>query len=319
MMKPQLWRLGLAGCLAAGAVQAQTNSIILFSTGFEITEGYNPAFTLRDQNLWTGEGSGGNGLVTNYFAGQGQQAFIGFFAPTGQDTFLTLWRPINYRPPAQPPVQVQFSVQMSILDSTNGFYDDFRWSVYNQSGQRLFTLNFNNADWLIYYSLDDTNGFIATGQGFAVDSLYELTLSLDFGRNQWSAALEQTPLATNLPLTTTGAELTLGDVDAVWVLGEPPMAGDNYMVFDNYQVRVAELPPPAPPSLRPGSYSPTSGFVLQAIAQPGQTLVLETSSNLKLWTPLRTNTVDASGHLDLWDATAAGQPLRFYRTRLRSP
>ena len=319
MRRPRLWCLGLAGCLTVGWVQAQTNSIVLFSTGFEAAEGYNLAYTLRDQNLWTGEGSGGNGLVTNYFAGQGQQAFIGYFAPTGQDTFLSLWRPINYTPPAQPPVRVQFSVQMSIIDSTTGFYDDFRWSVYNQLGQRLFSLNFNNADLHLYYSLNDTNGFIATGQSFAVNDLYDLTLTMDFGRNQWSATLEQTPLVTNLPIATTSAELTLGDVDAVWVLGDPAMAGDNYMVFDNYRVLVTELPPPAPPSLKPGSYLPTAGFVLQAIAQPSQTLVLEFSNNLKLWTPLRTNTVDASGRLDLWDATAAGQPLRFYRTRLLSP
>jgi hypothetical protein len=37
------------------------------------------------------------------------------------------------------------------VDSDNFAYDSFEWSVFNLSGERLFTLDFDNSDLDIYY------------------------------------------------------------------------------------------------------------------------------------------------------------------------
>src|SRR5436190_16122453 len=82
--------LAFANVWPAGAT-ATTN---IFSTQFEATEGYRTTTNLVGQNGWLGFGSGGNGLVTNYLEGYGQQAFIGFFPPDQGDDQLSIWRPI---------------------------------------------------------------------------------------------------------------------------------------------------------------------------------------------------------------------------------
>src|SRR5580765_6609135 len=72
--------LGILGlCFDEGLTTAQT---LVFSTGFEVSEGYDEGFTLVGQNGWVSSGSGGNGILTNFFEGEGQQGFIGFTSPT---------------------------------------------------------------------------------------------------------------------------------------------------------------------------------------------------------------------------------------------
>src|SRR2546422_931895 len=74
---------------------ARTN---IFSTQFESAEGYRTNLELIGQNDWVGGGSGGNGIVTNYLAGQGQQAYVGFFPPKTNDDTLFVWKPLNFSP-----------------------------------------------------------------------------------------------------------------------------------------------------------------------------------------------------------------------------
>ncbi|MBI5383453.1 MAG: hypothetical protein HZA90_02060 [Verrucomicrobia bacterium] len=215
-----------------------------FFTQFEVPEGYRTATDLVGQNGWLGSGSGGNGVVSNYFVGQGQQAFIGYFPPDQGADRLTVWRPINFSPiPTNMPV-VQFSVLMSIVDSSNTNYDDFYWSVYNAQGDRLFTLDFDNYRRRIYYQLDGTNNWVWTGQTFANDDTNTLVITMNFIQNSWSATFGGVLLGENEPITTTGAPLNLGDVDAVWAVFDPAYPGDNYMLFDNYQITAEVLPPP---------------------------------------------------------------------------
>jgi hypothetical protein len=216
----------------------------IFSTQFEATEGYRTATDLAGQNGWLGVGSGGNGVVTNYFLGQGQQAFIGFFPPDLGDDQLTVWRPINFSPIAANMPVVQFSVLMSIVDSANTNYDDFYWSVCNAQGDRLFTLDFDNYSRRIYYLLDGTNNRVWTGRTFANDDTNTLVITMNFTENSWNATFGGVPLATTKPITTTGAPLNLGDVDAEWAVYNPAHPGDNYMVFDNYRITTEALPPP---------------------------------------------------------------------------
>jgi formylglycine-generating enzyme required for sulfatase activity len=235
-----LFGLGFASVRPAFA--ATTN---IFSTQFEATEGYSTTINLVGQNGWLGFGSGGNGLVTNYLEGHGQQAFIGFFPPDQGDDQLSVWRPINLAPvPTNMPV-VQFSVLMSIVDSSTTDYDDFYWSVYNEQGDSLFTLDFDNYNFRIYYLLDGTNNFVGTGKTFTNDDTNTLVITMNFTQNSWAATFDGVLLATNKAITTTGAPLNLGYVDAVWVVFDPAYPGDNYMLFDNYQITAEVLPPPA--------------------------------------------------------------------------
>lgn len=300
--------LGLTLATASGAV---TN---IFSTRFEVAEGYSENSDLAGQNGWLKSGSGGNGVLPGFFPGEGQQAYIGFDAPNTNDDQLILWKPINYAPVAAKTPVVTFSVLMGFVDSTNRlFFDDFYWSVYNSDVDLLFTINFRNEDLRIYTALDGTNVFVWTGKTFTHDVTYELVVTMNFASNLWNATLDGAPLATNKAITTTGAPLNLGDVDAAWVLADPANPGDNFMIFDNYSI-TAELIPPAAPRLNLVERTPAGNVYLQLEGQTGVRFAIEATTNLSNWTPLRTNIV-SDGSFDYIDTSAAGLSRRFYRAR----
>ena len=88
--------------------------VLIYHTGFEFAEGYRYGYTLIGQNGWIGSGSGGNGVVTNYFTDAGHQAYIGAFPPAGEEEFSNVWRPVDLAPinPSLP--LLTFSVRMQI-------------------------------------------------------------------------------------------------------------------------------------------------------------------------------------------------------------
>ncbi len=296
------------------AVGRGSNPTIIYSTTFEAKQGYNPNLDLVGQNGWIGEGSGGNGLVTNFFPSLGQQAYLGFSPPNPGDDMLSIWRPITLAPvPTNTPI-VKFSVLMEIVDSTNGEYDNFYWSVYNAQGLRLFTLDFDNFDTGIYYALDNTNGFKATGVFFTNETKHALVITMNFAQNKLSATLDNFLLVTNQPITTAGATLNLGDVDAVWGVYEPTAPGNNFMVFDNYQI-TAEGAPPIPTRLQALGRTSDGQFVLRLTGDPGCNYAIEATTNYVNWRALKTNNA-TDGVFDFVDTTAPGLPRRFYRARL---
>ena len=299
--------LGLALATASGAV---TN---IFSTRFEAAEGYSENVDLAGQNGWLKSGSGGNGVLPGFFPGEGQQAYIGFDAPSTNDDQLILWKPINYSPVVANTPVVTFSVLMGFADSTTNRYDDFYWSVYNTDVDLLFTINFRNEDLRIYTALDGTNVFVWTGQTFTHDVTYQLVVTMNFASNLWSATLDGAPLATNKAITTTGAPLTLGDVDAAWVLADPTKPGDNFMIFDNYRI-VAEVIPPAAPRLNLIERTPAGHVYLQLEGTSGRRFAIDATTNFTNWTSLRTNLV-SDGSFDYIDTSAAVLSRRFYRAR----
>jgi hypothetical protein len=292
-------------------VTAATTNI--FSTRFEPAEGYDSQFELVNRNNWLGDGSGGNGLFSGYFAGEGQHAYIGLFPPDVGDDQLSVWRPINFTPSTNIPI-VKFSVLMSIVDSTSTNYDDFYWSIYNAQNNRLFTLDFFNEDLRIYYALDGTNNFVWTGRTFTNDVDYTLVITMNFTQNSWGATLNGTALVTNRPITTTGAPLNLGDVDAVWVINTfNPTNGDNYMAFDNYQITAEVVPPPAP-RLQVLGRTGDGQFLLRVLGQTGARFAIEATTNLSQWAALKTNVV-TDGFFDHVDSSAPAFARRFYRAR----
>lgn len=290
------------------SVEAATR--VLYETRFEKSEGFDETLTLIGQGGWVGDGSGGNGLVTDFFAGEGQHAFIGFVAPTNRGEFLNAWRPVNYAPGPTNAPQVQFSVLMSIEDSSaRANRDDFRWSVYNVKGDRLFSLDFDNDALGINYLLDDGK-FVSTGLSFTNSRAYALEIRMDFSLNRWSATLGGVGVATNLAITTKGAVLDFGDVDAVWAIRTPGSPGDNFMVFDNYRVE-AGVAASTPPRLEPLGSVPPNGFAVRCRGTTGVRYLLQGSTDLKQWIPLKTNTVPVDGYFDHVDR--GGGVHRLYR------
>ena len=296
-----VWAALLAGLLVCTNCSV---AVAIYQTGFEPSEGYDTNKVLVGQKGWLGAGSGGNGLEGGFFPGSGVQAYIGFSPPATGDANLFVYQPINKTLP-----QVQFSVTMAIIDSTNTNRDDFYWSVFNQQGQQLVVLDFDNSDLNIYYYLDNTNGRTWSLLSFTNGVAYQLSMALDYTSNQWSASFGGAVLASNKPITTAGAPLNLGDIDAAWVPFAPSAPGNNFMVFDDYRI-TATAPQPQLNVLGMLNGSPT----LHLAGQADLAFAVDASTNLVNWMPLKTN-LTTGGTFDYVDAAAAGQPRRFYRAR----
>jgi len=306
----------------SGAVAQRTN---LYSTGFELSEGFDTRLTLIGQGNWTGTDLNGNGLVTNFFAnatsqqpfGQ-QQAFVGFYPLTNTDGTLNVWQPLDFDPVAAGLPIVTFSATMAIYDSsTTANRDCFRWSVYNTDigGVRLFTIDFDNTTTKINYELDDKQ-FVWTGFTFEnaapTNGQYDLVVTMNLADNLWSATLNDVLIVDSKPMTTKGSALNLGDIDAVWVnstLGQP---GDNYMVFDNYAV-AAE---PYPIWLDAVQRLSDGAFLLRLTGESERQYAIDATTDFMDWYALKTNSVCTDGTFDFVDTTATNYSRRFYRARL---
>lgn len=286
---------------------------VIYQTRFEATEGFSGRFTLAGQGGWMLFGSGGNGIVTNYFEGYGQQAYIGAVAPSNGDDSLSLLHPLNFKPNPQRQEVLTFSVLMAIMDSSTTNRDDFRWSAYNSKGDRLFSLDFDNNSLDVTYALDDGKGFISTGTQFTNSALYELTIQLNFGRNLWSASANGLSLVNAMPITTRfDTVLDLADIDAVWLPTDPARAGDNYMLFDEFKV-VVETLDILPPLLESVSRLQDGKFLLRVVGEPGISYRIQASSDLLQWATIQTATAPANGIVDFLDTDAVLFPRRYYR------
>jgi len=301
--------------LQLAALPARGAQTVIYSTGFELADGFDTQFVLVGQGGWTNFGSGGNGILTNAFAGLGQQAYIGFAPPVGMSNLLNVWRPLNTG--AAPATQsvVRFSVSMAVFSSSNGRHDDFRWSVYNTNGNRLFTLDFDAESLLISYSLDDGLGFRSTGFQFARDTLYDLLVTMNLGQNAWTATMGGVPIVGSQPVTTVGASRTIAEVDAIWAVRTGGSPGNNYLVFDNYSI-IAEEPTVTTPTLNLLSFSTASNISFRLQGQQAVRYAIESSTNLAnpTWFGIATNSSE-NGALDFNDPAPASMPLRFYRAR----
>lgn len=238
--------------LPAGPVQ------VLFETGFEATEGYRTVSPLAGQQGWLSDGSGGNGIVEDFFAGFGQQAYIGFTPPDQFGDALFVWQPINHTPNTATAPVIRFSVLMMVVDSSNDAYDDFGWSFFNTDGRSLFSLAFNNTDLGIYYRIDGAENYVWTGVDFENDVFHELTVLMDFANHQWTAFIDGVVLVEDAPITTTGLREDLGDVDAYWFPRNDFFPGNNYLLFDNYRITAEGSQVPAI-VLQPKSQTVNSG------------------------------------------------------------
>lgn len=315
---PAVYPLGLLCFLwAAGLSSSSGTPTNIFSTQFESSQGYNPNLDLAGQNGWTKFGSGGNGLTNGFFGGQGQQAYVGYFPPTTGSGNLFVWHPINFSPLAAGLPLVTFPTLMSIVGSAKGEFDFFQGQVLNQQTQPLIVIDFDTGLTNVGYFLEGTQ-YVDPGVKFDFGATYTLTVTMNFASNRWSASLNSALLATNQPMTTTGKQLTLGDVDAVWALYVPNAPGDNFMLFDNYTITAEALPPPRPP--RPSLFAPRYGrsFNLTFPTQSNFVYAVEFADQAQAsnWTAL-TNFVGNGQTCVLRDYTAT-ESARYYRVRTQT-
>lgn len=306
---------------SAGAVTSQVARLtvvgasgVIYQTGFEIAQGFNT----NDDNLigqggWKGDGTGGNGIANEYMTGKGQQAFIGYDAPWNKnEDHLYAYYPINLSPVPTNQL-VRFSVLLEIMDSSNGYYDPFQWAVYNTDGDRLFLIEFDNSDNSIWTKVE-TN-WVDTGFTYTNEVPYELVVRMDYGQNRWSAALGGVLFATNQPIAAPGQLADLGDITVFWSIDDSVHPGDNWMLFDDYQVAFERQPitMAIQPQSLPGPSNPGS-FALTVNGPAGQVVEILSSSNLTTWNAMGTFT-NKSGSVQYIDKSPNPKQ-GFYRTRL---
>ena len=323
--------MALLVCVAAiNSLQAQSDekiSTLIYETQFEEDEGYSFDADLIGQNGWIGFGGGDSfletsndgstGLVTDFLEGQGQQAYIGFVKPDHETDleFLSLLQPLSYAPEEGSGDLLRFSVSMGIIDSTNGERDNFRWSVYNTEGFRLFSLDFDNETKIISYALDDAEPLEPTGFEFDNDTFYRIRVDIDFENNKWSAYAGEVVLVSGLPVSTQNLKRDLSDIDAVWAIYKPDAPGDNYMVFDNYRIETLG-DPPSPPSLLPLGHLPNGDFVIRIEGEAGGQYQVEATTDFQEWTVVREKVqLSQNGKLDWVDDSAPSNVSRFYRLK----
>jgi hypothetical protein len=294
-------------CCAILNLHAQTT--VIYETKFERAEGYDPNFDLAGQRDWVVDGSGGNGLLEEFFPGFGQQAYIGFQPPTN-GVVTAVWRPVNFNPvPANNPV-VRFSVKMEIVQSTAGGDDDFRWAVYNTLGDRLLGISFETATGEVWYQNEDLQ-FRSSGWAFAFGGTYDFELWLDFERNSWTARMNDIVLANAQPISVTNTLRTLGDVDAVWFINNASGVGNNYMAFDDYRITAENLRA-IPAFLEAQGRSAEGFFQFFVHGQKGISYRVEYTTNFQNWISLG-DFENTAGTFLFEDDQSAADRSRYYR------
>ena len=177
---------------------AFAGTTVIFSTGFEQSEGYLVDRTLVGQQGWMVNGTGGEGVRFDI----SQQAYVGYAGPlSDSETSTTVWKPLNYGSVPSNSI-IKFSVDMVVFDSTSQALDrdEFRWSIYNTNDERLFSLIFDNVSLGIFTFLSDETTY-DTGFSFRNFVSYRLVILMDFSRNVWNASLNGLDLNINSPIS----------------------------------------------------------------------------------------------------------------------
>jgi hypothetical protein len=199
--------------------------------------------------------------IIDGLGGSGKAAYIGLLTPTNRSG--TMFRPLNFAPIAQARPIVSFSADVGVFDSTNDRYDLFAVSLYNQAGQYLAGIWFNNAD-LTIFGANGASARFTTPLKFEPDSMIRLDATVNFLANTWSAAWGGVPLFDNKPFNVDSRTLDLAYVTFDWLVSDANLAnaGDNFLLIDNFSVS-ASLGLKAPAIvLQPESQTVQSGEIV---------------------------------------------------------
>ena len=270
-------RFLLAACFCLALVGLPSHAGEVYFTDFSsFTAGFD---TIAGTDGWTGSAShsglkfsGVDAEGTHGISGIGNAAFIG-----GNSMVLnpSISRTVNVRramtkdPVALGQEVVLFYVNLGIKDSTaSGISvkrDNFEFAFYNQTGQLLAFLQFDNSTLssaggdpvrrILRSSWSGTQfAKVETGATFFHDVLMGLQIRINFRTNRWSAVLDDVELFSDEVFYAGNVTKNLGLVAAqLQIVGtgtvsgtfqQGPAPGDNYMLFDDFALRMDAVSPP---------------------------------------------------------------------------
>ena len=302
--------------------------------------------TLINTDGWTGSHPnlklhGVMSQADHAVVGIGNAAYIGgnsnVIANTNKLVFVR--RPVNLDPVALNQEIVTFKVAFGIKDSTSssGYRrDNFEFRVYNQANLQLGGIQFDNT------TLDTTtlpatpksyiyrlhwNGstwiYTNTNYKFIPSTIETLEFRINFRTNKWTVSLGGVPLFQDTTFYTGQNARNLGYVAAMMnVTNTAPLTGhllpgDNYMLFDDYQVRTDPL------TTTLAITKPTSGNAsLTWNQEAGYSYQVLHSTDLTNWQsnlPNASFTATQTATKSYTDPTTPAPLTRFYRIRVQSP
>jgi hypothetical protein len=205
-------------------------------------------------------------------AGMGNVVYLGGnptpFASTASNQTVRTWKVFNTDPVTSNQEIVTLSVLLGISDSTSSGTgltrrDNFEFTFYNQSGQLIGFIQFDNntLDTTVippvpgqyirrssYNTATSTWEKPLTGDYFFHDTIMHLVVRINFRTNRWTAQLDDLALFSDEIFYTGPGAKNLGSVAAQMQVmnsgGFPQqrIPGDNFMLFDDFFVRADPVP-----------------------------------------------------------------------------
>jgi hypothetical protein len=345
-----LWCAAIFASFLPASLRAEE----LYFTDFE---NFTPGFdTIAGTGGWTGSSShaglklsGVDSEATHGVAGIGNAAFIGgntAILEPGVSKTVNVRQAIMIDPVTAGKEVVLLRVNMGIKDSTDAEVvrrDDFEFAFYNQSGQLLAFLQFDNSttdpdtelpEQSIWRSSYNGSGLtsVYTGGVFYYDLLMKLVIRINFRTNRWSAALDDVELFKDEVFYSGQLTRNPGWVAAQMQIAATatnpvtqksgPAPGDNYMLFDDMGVHAD--PPVEPFIVDFSRHSLTGNTQLTWFAEALYQYQVEYQDDLNL--PWKS---DLAGSLTtalgtgispvFTDVLAEGKARRFYRVKRLLP
>jgi hypothetical protein len=317
----------------------------IYYTGFEnFTPGND---TIAGTDGWSASSShagralsGVDAESDHLVSGIGNAAFIGgndALLPSSVSRTVNVRRAFNLDPVALGQEVAQFQVTLGIKDSTyNGLStrrDNFEFAFYNSAGQLIAFLQFDNTTldtstqspgqkiWRSSYSGAALTK-VDTGSNFFYDILMQLRVRINFRTNRWTASLDDLDLFADQPFYTGPNARNLGTIAAQMYIFNPTAAnpitlapGDNYMLFDNFALRLDPVPEPViyTADLTAGG-APRLTWLTEALYRYQVQYTDDLSQPWKNDLPGSATTAASTGESAAFtDTTAAGKPKRYYR------
>ena len=308
--------LALIGCTAA-SFAAET---LLYSTDFSDFDIGDDLLVGSDRWMGTNQGEGIHGTIEGAFTDGNVAGTLGFGIPefTEDNYIASVWRPINVEPVASDSL-IRFSTNMAVVDSDNELYDSFYFSVVNQNADVLGSVIFDNTSesFGIWHYDGVEEGFYDTSASYDYSMIYDLSFTVDFANNLWSASLDNISLFDDAPLTATDFEKNLGDVSAEWEVSDPDNAGTNWLYFDNWTVSEITEDLATDITFTPSiTRGPKKKVRLNWPASEGETFQVEYTDNLQTWKQdLEGSALTVTGNngARFVDGSATAISTRYYR------
>ncbi len=328
------------------AVSGSAQAGEVYYTNFQSPPFAVGADTIRNTDGWSGPsifaGKALSGILSESqhgVTGIGNAAYLGgnparVTAVANKSVYLR--RPVGIDPVALGQEVGSFSVVFGIKDSTavSSFRrDNFEFLVYNNNSQLLAGIQFDNSRidsltglplrtiYLLYWT---GSAFVYTNTGytFLPETLEVLDFRINFRTNRWTVSLGGAPLFQDIVFYTGPDARNLGSVVAqMQVTNTYPLStdiypGDNYMLFDDYQMRTDPVTVTMVPS-----WTDTGAFKLDWNEEYGHQYRLQYSSDCANWSDFTEtiHTATATADRSFTDTTTPLPAKLFYRVQHYRP